>query len=310
MILDENYAILDEDEDIELLDEDYDDEDDILLEGDILDEEDEILCEGEISILDEEMILLESPITSSSSVDTSASQKSIAKAKSAIDVKIASGKYRAYKSSDKAVLEKAIKNKNLLKIAGASIAGAGIGAITGVGAGLGTKHAVNAVGNSKKANAVRDARRKDAKSAFSGKEFNDYQKQHGVQKKKLFKKEECDIILEEALDMYLQESFDYVLFNEAKSADKNLHSKQKLNKRDAKYAGIGAGAGATSGALLAKKILSSMKYTVFTMNGLTILSLYSTSKEGEAKGKSVCYAIATAVDGSKIYMHKVNLKSK
>lgn len=127
------------------------------------------------------------------------------------------------------------------------------------------------------------------------------------------KKEEYDMFLNEAINFYLDESFEEVLNEKLNikkpDVNKALNKAKSVNKVMAGATAGGAVAGATAGTALAKKILSGMKYTVFTMNGLTILSLYSTSKEGEAKGKSVCYALATAVDGSKLYMHRVNLKS-
>ena len=336
MIYDENYMILDEDDDFDydsLLDEDYEDDYDenLLLEGEvILDEDEEVLLEGEVILDEDEEVLLESPITSASTVDTGASQKAIKKAKEAVAKKINSGSYRAYKSSDSALVEKAIKNKNLLKMAAMTIAGSAIGAATGFGI-SNAKNVRNDIGNSRKANAERNERRKDAKAAFKGKEFKQYQKNAMAEKDKRVKhtkpafsgrefrkyqkkngisrKEEYELILEEALDMYLEESFDYVL-NEAKNPDGNHPFQKYASKKSAIAGGAGAVAGGASGAALAKKILSGMKYTVFTMDGLTILSLYSTSKEGEAKGKSVCYALATATDGSKLFMHKIGLKSK
>lgn len=259
MILEENFEILDEDEDYE----DYNEYDDVLSEGSIFDEDYEIL--------------VESPITSASSVDTNASAKSISKVKAVIDKKIASGKYRAYKASDKPLVEKAIKNKNLLKMAAMTIAGSLIGS----SAVAGGKMAKNEMKN-KARNAKADKKRL-AMNNLKQLPCNT-------------KKEEYNDFLNEAVKFYLNESFDQIL-------------NEKLNK---KMVGATAGAGVAggvAGATLAKKILSSMKYTVFTLQGLTILSLYSTSKEGEAKGKSVCYAIAVSSDGGKLFMHKLSLTS-
>ena len=258
MILEENLEILDEDEDYE----NYNEYDDVLSEGSIFDENYEIL--------------VESPITSASSVDTNASAKSISKVKAVIDKKIASGKYRAYKSSDKPLIEKAIKNKNLLKMAAMTIAGSLIGSSAVVGGKMAKNEMKNKARNAK---------------ADKGLPMNNFKQLSGPTKK-----EEYNDFLNEAVEFYLNESFDQIL-------------NEKLNK---KMVGATAGAGVAggvAGAALAKKILSSMKYTVFTLQGLTILSLYSTSKEGEAKGKSVCYAIAVSSDGGKLFMHKLSLTS-
>lgn len=256
MILEENFDILDEDEDFDLLDEDM------------------LLEEGEI-VFDEEL-LLESPITSGSSIDTNASKKSIDKTREIINKKISSGKYRAYKSSDKALVDKAIKNKNLLKTAAMTIAGSLIGSSAVIG------------GKMAKINARDKARNAKADHGLA---MNNFKQLPGP------KSEEYNEFLNEAITFYLNESFDQIL-------------NEKLNK---KMVGATAGAGVAGGVAgnaLARKILSGMKYSVFTANGLTILSLYSTSKEGEAKGKSVCYALATSVDGSKLFMHRLNLKAK
>lgn len=266
MILEENFEILDEDEDYE----GYDNYDDVLSEGSIFDEDYEIL--------------VESPITSASSVDTNASAKSISKVKALIDKKIASGKYRAYKSSDKALVDKAIKNKNLLKTAAMTIAGSLIGSSAVIGGKMAKNEMKNKARNEMK-NKARNAK------ADKGLPMNNFKQLSGPTKK-----EEYNDFLNEAVEFYLNESFDQIL-------------NEKLNK---KMAGATAGAGVAggvAGATLAKKILSSMKYTVFTLQGLTILSLYSTSKEGEAKGKSVCYAIAVSSDGGKLFMHKLSLTS-
>ena len=259
MILEENFEILDEDEDYE----DYDNYDDVLSKGSIFDEDYEIL--------------VESPITSASSVDTNASAKSISKVKAVIDKKIASGKYRAYKSSDKALVDKAIKNKNLLKTAAMTIAGSLIGSSAVIGGKM-----------------IKNNMRDKARNAKADKDLpmNNFKQLSGPTKK-----EEYNDFLNEAIEFYLNESFDQIL-------------NEKLNKKKMVGATAGAGvAGGVAGATLAKKILSSMKYTVFTLQGLTILSLYSTSKEGEAKGKSVCYAIAVSSDGGKLFMHKLSLTS-
>ena len=290
MIYDENYMILDEDEDLDLLledddfdydsllDEDYENTEDLLLEGEvILDGDEEVLLEGEVILDGDEEVLLESPITSASGVDTNASQKAIKKAKEAVAKKISGGKYRAYKSSDKPLVEKAIKNKNLLKMAAMTIAGSLIGSSAVVGGKMAKNEMKNKARNAK---------------ADKGLPMNNFKQLSGPTKK-----EEYNDFLNEAVEFYLNESFDQIL-------------NEKLNKKIVGATAGGGVAGGVAGNALARKILSGMKYTVFTMDGLTILSLYSTSKEGEAKGKSVCYALATATDGSKLFMHKIGLKSK
>lgn len=92
MILDENFMILDEDEDIDLLDED-------------------ILLEGEV-VLNE--IGFVKNIKSGSDIDKEASSEKIAKAKAKYKQLLASG-YRAYKSSDNGKLKEALNSSEFKK---------------------------------------------------------------------------------------------------------------------------------------------------------------------------------------------------
>ena len=293
MILEENFAILDEDEDFELLEE-----------------EDEILMEGEI--LDEEIVLNEALITSASNVDTSASAKALSKAKAKIDKAIATGKYRDFKSSDKPLVDKAVKDKGLLKTAALTIAGTAIGSAAGFGANKAGKelHRQVVLRASKKMDKSKPI---DSKGTFV----------EDISFDEMIVNEEFNsLLMEEMFEVYMETCVEEVL-NEAKktktttlpntSLSTNVKTKKSIDKSKVgavASTAVGAGAGAMAGKALAKKILSGMKYSIFKVSGVTILSLYSTTKEGQAKGKSVCYAIATKTDGSKIMMTRVGLKSK
>ena len=91
MILEENFAILDEDEDFDLLEE----EDEILMEGEILDEE----------------LMQYSVIKGPKDIDKGASRKAVQKMQDKINSMKASGNYRDFKSSDKNLLARALKSK-------------------------------------------------------------------------------------------------------------------------------------------------------------------------------------------------------
>ena len=94
MILDENFAILEEDEDFDLLEE----EDEILMEGEILDEE----------------LMQYSVIKGPKDIDKDASRKAIQKMQDKVNSMKNSGNYRDFKSSDKNLLARALKSKEFM----------------------------------------------------------------------------------------------------------------------------------------------------------------------------------------------------
>ena len=96
MIYNENFALMDEDEDFDLFDEDFD-----------LD--DEVLMEGSMELLHEAMTY--KVITKPADIDKDGSRKAVQKMKDKVGSMLASGKYREFKGSDKALLAKALKSK-------------------------------------------------------------------------------------------------------------------------------------------------------------------------------------------------------
>lgn len=307
MIINENFDILDEDEDImvekdEILDEGIIEEseaDEVLDEGIVgEDEEDEILEEGIIALSEDEdtsmEVFNETIIKAASNVDTNASAKSIEKVKAKINKQIESGKYRAYKSSDKPLLDKTIKSKGLLKQAVGAMVGGALGTAAGGAAGTAVGGAINA--KNKKIKSTRLPDKSAGRAALPMKEdFDAYVEENGITTSL------CEEAVAEAISMYIDTLTEDIL-------NEKLAKSVKVGA--AAGAGTGAVAGAAAGRAIAKKVASNMKYSVFTLNGLTILAIYSASKDDAGKGKSKCYAVTVKADGSKVALHPINLKAK
>lgn len=275
----------------------------------------ENLLDEEAILLEENDILQEAMILSASNIDTQASAKEIAHVKTVIEKAIASGKYRRYQSSDATLVKNTVKSKGMLKTVGMSIAGSIIGAGIGYGASKGSRGQV-AENVRRKLKNIRNKANSSSKSSSSNNSLT------GSSQLSLPMSED---ILVEAIEFYLDETFETVL-NEIEKfeyekfepdsvidtdgSEIKMRSKKSLNVQDGASAGAGALAGGATGAALARRIVNSMRYKLFLLGNLTILSFYSTDKEGNAKGHSVCYAIAVHVNGNHLLMKKINLKAK